>query len=311
MGSGLLMFLASCQRPGQGRVQGYVEGEYIYVSAPLSGKLLSLSVSRGQQVAPGDQLFTLDETPQKAARDESARRLDQAKARLEDLHKGKRPTEMASLEAQLNEARAASQLAERDFARRQQLMSSGVVSKEDFDRSRSTRDQTQQKVSQLEFDLETARLGARSDQIASAEAEVAATAANLERATWDLNQMHQSSPQAGLIFDTLYREGEWVLAGRPVVALLPPRGIKIRAFIPEDWLNAVHAGDSVKVRIDGSAEPLPGRVSFISPEAEYTPPVLYSRDNRNKLVFMVEATFDPTVAATLHPGQPVDVDFGS
>lgn len=306
----LLTLLPACHRPGQGRVQGYVEGEYIYVSAPLSGKLLLLSVSRGQQVAAGDPLFALDETPQRAARDETAGRLDQAKARLEDLRKGKRPTEITSLEAQLKEAQAANQLAERDLARRQQLMSSGVVAKEEFDRARSARDQTLQRVSQLESDLETAKLGARSDQVAAAEAEVAALAANLERATWELNQMRQSATQAGLIFDTFYREGEWVSAGRPVVALLPPRGIKVRAFIPEDWVGAIHAGDSVQVHADGISQSLTGAVSFISPQAEYTPPVLYSRDNRNKLVFMVECVFDPSLSAELHPGQPVDVVFG-
>ena len=108
----------------------------------------------------------------------------------------------------------------------------------------------------------------------------------------------------------MYRQGEWVPAGRPVVALLPPSNLKVRAFVPETQLQALHLGDSVQVIVDGLPGALAGRISFISPRAEYTPPVIYNRENRAKLVFMIEVTFDPQVAATLHPGQPVDVRLG-
>ena len=113
------------------------------------------------------------------------------------------------------------------------------------------------------------------------------------------------------MFDTLYREGEWVAAGRPVVVLLPPQNIKVRTFVPEPLLATIHYGDRVQVTVDGVREPFIGTVSYISPHAEYTPPVIYSQGTRDKLVFMIEAVFDPQIAAGLHPGQPVDVLFGS
>ena len=163
---------------------------------------------------------------------------------------------------------------------------------------------------QLEAELKTAQLGARTDQIAAAEANVRTLEAALEAAQWNLAQKSQAAPQAGLVFDTLYREGEWVPPGRPVVVLLPPGNIKVRAFVPETRVHGLHPGDEVRVIVDGAAVPLPGRISFISPHAEYTPPVIYSRENRSKLVFMIEATVDPNTAATLHPGQPVDVRLG-
>ena len=112
-----------------------------------------------------------------------------------------------------------------------------------------------------------------------------------------------------MVFDTLYRAGEWVAAGRPVVAVLPPENIKVRAFVPEARVGTIHPGDAVKVSVDGIGEPFVGKVSFISPHAEYTPPVIYSQESRGKLVFMIEITFDPAAAARLHPGQPVDVRF--
>jgi HlyD family secretion protein len=139
---------------------------------------------------------------------------------------------------------------------------------------------------------------------------VRALEAALAKAEWDLSQKRQTAPQAGLVFDTLYREGEWVAAGRPVVALLPPPNIKVRAFLPETQIGAIHPGDRVQVMVDGVGEPFIGKVSYISPQAEYTPPVIYSQESRDKLVFMIEAVFDPTTAANLHPGQPVDVRFG-
>src|SRR5208282_6054135 len=116
---------------------------------------------------------------------------------------------------------------------------------QDVDRARSTRDQDRQRVAQLEADLLTAHLGSRSDQIAAAEANVKALAATLAGAEWNLSQKRQAAPEAGLIYDTLYREGEWVAAGRPVVVLLPPRNIKVRAFVPEALAGSIHSGDAV------------------------------------------------------------------
>ena len=133
--------------------------------------------------------------------------------------------------------------------------------------------------------------------------------AALAKAEWDLSQKRRSAARDSLVFDTLYREGEWVAAGRPVVALLPPQNIKVRAFVPETRIATIHIGDRVRVAVDGIGEPFTGKVSYISPRAEYTPPVIYSREARSKLVFMIEAVFDPKTAENLHPGQPVDVFF--
>jgi HlyD family secretion protein len=162
----------------------------------------------------------------------------------------------------------------------------------------------------LDADLQTARLGARSDQVGAAEANVRALEAVLSRAEWELSEKSRLAPEPALVYDTLYRTGEWVAAGRPVVSLLPAGNVKVRFFVPEAGIASLHTGDRVTVTVDGVKEPFPGTVSFISPKAEYTPPVIYSKESRAKLVFMVEATFPPEKAALLHPGQPVDVRLG-
>jgi HlyD family secretion protein len=145
--------------------------------------------------------------------------------------------------------------------------------------------------------------------VTASEANVRALEAALAKAEWNLSQKRQVAPQAGMVFDTLYREGEWVAAGKPVLALLPPANVKLRVFVPEPWLGSLHVGDPVQVFVDGEKGPVVAKISFISPRAEYTPPVIYSRENRNKFVFLVEAAFDSAKAAQLHPGQPVDVEF--
>ncbi len=297
---------AGCERTDPDRLQGYVEGEFVYIACPLAGALLSLDVERGSQVKEGDPLFVLDCAPEKAAVDEARRRLEQAQARLEDAKKGQRPTEVEAAEARLKQARAARTLSEKEFARVEGLSRSGAASVQELDRARSSRDQDGQRVAQLEADLKTARLGSRDDQIAAAEAEARSLQAALDRAEWDLSQKQQAAPQDGLVYDTLYRRGEWVAAGRPVVVLLPPQNIKVRAFVPQTRIGTIHPGDRIRVSVDGVGEPFVGKVSFISPRAEYTPPVIYSRESRQKLVFMIEAVFDPQTAAKLHPGQPVD-----
>ena len=307
----VLGLVAGCENasPKQ-RVQGYVEGEFVYVASPIAGALEALPVQRGAQVKERDPLFSLECGAETAARELAARRLTEGQARLDDARKGKRPVEIESMEAQLQQARTALEFSEKEFLRHEALFRSGTSSPGDFDRARAVRDQDRQRVVQFEADLKTAKLGSRGDQIAAAEANVRALEATLARAEWDLAQKHQAAPQAGLVFDTLYQRGEWVPAGRPVVALLPPANIKVRAFVPEARIGAIHLGGGVRVFVDGVGEAFAGKVSFISPQAEYTPPVIYSRETRTKLVFMVELRFDPATAARLHPGQPVDVDFG-
>ena len=304
--------LMACQRPPSDRVQGYVEGEFVYVASPFAGALESLAVRRGAQVRVGETLFALEQVSEKAARDEAERRLGQSRANHEHARKGTRPTEIDSIKAQLKQAQAALRLSSREVVRQEGLTTvPGAAVELEVDRARSARDQDRQRVAQLQAELDTALLGSRMDQVIAAEAEVRAREAALVRAEWELGQKRQQASKSGLVFDTLYREGEWVPAGRPVVVLLPPENIKVRAFVPEKRVGTIHPGDDAQVSVDGVAARYSGKISYISPRAEYTPPVIYSQESRDKLVFMVEVVFEPSTAGELNPGQPVDVQFES
>jgi HlyD family secretion protein len=159
----------------------------------------------------------------------------------------------------------------------------------------------------MSANLSTARLGGRSDEVSAAQAEVEAAKARVEQAAWTLSQKSQAAPAAGLVFDTLFTQGEWVPAGKAVAVLLPPQNLKVRFFVPEEKVGALSVGQEAQVRFDGDKTAVAVRISYVSAQAEYTPPILYSSDNRAKLVFLVEAKPAPEQSALLHPGQPVDV----
>jgi HlyD family secretion protein len=303
-----LGLMSGCRQAGSTAYQGYLEGEFVYVAAPLAGRLETLAVQKGAQIAAGAPLFTLEQGAELATLREAAERVRQAQARLADLRKGQRPSELAALESRLAQARRAAELSGLELERATKLHETTVLSDGDFDRVRLTHEANLTLIAQATSQFITAQLGARSDAIAAAEAEAAATQAALDRAGWAVAQKSQSAPRAGLIYDTLYREGEFVAAAAPIVTLLPPENIRVRFFVPEAEFGALKAGGTVRVTLSGRTTPLEARISYLSPKPEYTPPVLYNRENRAKLVFMVEAVFDPATARDLHPGQPVEVN---
>lgn len=305
-----VLLLGACGRGGGDLYQGYVEGEYVYVASPLGGQLADLAVRRGDTVAAGVRLFALDDSLERAALDEAAQNLSRLENTLADLRKGRRPSEVAAIEAQLADATAARRLADSEYRRRQALFRQKTIAAEELDQARTSFERARQKVDEISANLRTARLGAREDEIRAAEADVSAAQARLAQARWNVDQKTQAAPRGGLVFDTLYRIGEWVPAGRPVVALLPPENIRVRFFVPEAVVGTITPGRAVEVLVDGRPEPVLAGVTFVSPEAEYAPPVIYSSQSRTKLVFRIEAAPVPGRAAPLNPGQPVDVRLG-
>ncbi len=304
----LILFAAACAPQGDGSWQGYVEGDYVTVAAPLGGQLERLSVARGGCVAQGDELFVLESVREAAVVDAAGHEARRARGRLADLTKGGRPSEIAALEASLADARFAMDLAAKELERRQGLWTTGVIAQEELDVARTDFERKGQAVRRVEAELATARLGGREDEIAAARAEVDAAQAALDQARWSLDQKRQAAPVAATVTDTLYEPGEYVPAGSPVVELLPPGNVKVRFFVPEALVGTLVLGQTVSVSWDGAPGPLAARVSYIAPEAEFTPPVIYSSQSRAKLVFMVEARPQaPGGDLVPHPGQPVDV----
>lgn len=300
------LFLAGCRQPQDSGYEGYVVGEYVLVASPSAGCLLRLPVERGARVEAGAELFSLDPRPEQDELAAASFTLAEAVATQEDLTKGQRPTEIDTLAHEQKAAFAAQTYTDIQLKRSKELYRTKVVAEENLNLYQSADIALMEIAAALESSIQTARLGGREDQIAAARARTENARAQLAQAQWTLDQKTQRAPGKALVFDTLFHPGEWVPAGQPVVSLLPPGRIRVRYFVPETALASLKTGDAVAVARDG-APTVTGRISFVSPTAEYSPPVIFSRESREKLVFMVEVSFDPETAAGLHPGQPVQV----
>ena len=307
----LAAMVAACdQAPEPAVYQGYIEGEYVLIAPEESGRIAEVFVERGQVVASGVELFAMERTDMAAERAEAAARLAQAEAELGDLLMSRmRPEEIAVIEASVMEAEATVREAEVEFGRQQELAKKDFASRSALDTALAARDRARARLVSLRNELEVARLPGRDDQIGAAEQHVEAARAALAHADWRLGQRVPVAPRSGVVEDVIRRAGETASPTMPVISLLPPGNRNVRFFIPEVERSQLQIGDRIGVSCDGCASGLAAEISFIASDAEYTPPIIFSVESRDKLVFMVEAVpLDGAVELT--PGQPVDIRLG-
>ena len=302
-----IFMMAGCKQKQADSYQGYIEGKFVYVASPLSGRLDHISVVRGDSVDVGRPLFKLDNEPEADEVRQAQQLLESSQSRLADLETGKRPAEVDVTRAQLLEAQTEKKQADQILASDEAQFHAGGIPETELINAQAAADASAAKVREVEASLAVDALPAREQQIKAQQNQVAADSAALANAKWKLDQKQIPSPRQGLVFDTLYREGEWVAAGIPVVQLLPPENIEIRFFVPEPVMGKLRVGQAIHVDCDGCAGDTGATITFISPENEYTPPVIYSNENRSKLVYMVIAQPTAAKAPNLHPGQPVEV----
>lgn len=298
---------AGCSQRAPNTYQGYVEGEFVYLASSQAGQLTQLSVSRGQIVQAAAPMFALEAENETTAVRQAREQLLAAQAQLADIKVGKRPQEIDVAQAQLLQAQADAARAATQYERDERQYRIGGIAQAQRDESRALAQSSAAKIRELGSQLAVARLPNRIEQIRAQDAQVRAAEAVLAQAQWKLDQKSVRAPHAGLVFDTMYRSGEWVPAGSPVVRMLPPENVKVRFFVPEAVVGSLSAGRKVRIRCDGCAAEVPAALSFVSAQSEYTPPVIYSNENRAKLVFLVEARPQAADAPKLHPGQPVEV----
>jgi HlyD family secretion protein len=303
----LVLVLAACGGREPAALHGYVEAELLHVAPAATGTLAHVAVARGQRVEAGQPLFAMDGTPEAHTLQAATARQDRAAAQLANLRTGRRPLELAALEQQVLQADAALAASGSALQRQLQLVEQGFVSAARLDELRATRERDGARVRELQAQLAQARQAARRDEIDAAAADVHAARADAALAGWRQGQTLRAAPAPGQVFDVVHRPGEVVTAGAPVVSLLPDGALKVLFFVPEPQLPRAAVGRTVQLGCDGCAPGQQARIRWVSPQAEYTPPVLYGNEARAKLVFRVEA--EPLPGTTLHPGQPVDVRF--
>ncbi len=288
--------------------QGYAEADFVKVGPTQQGLVTVLHVARGDRVNKDQPLFEQDDADDRGAVSQAGYVLQQARDQLTNLQNAAKPTEIAEAEANLRDAQATRDKDKSDFERNKSLLKTGAATGQLVEDERDDLRSAAAKISAMQalLDQSKASLGRRGEITAQGAAVEAAKAA-LVQAQWRLSQRSVVAPAAGVIADVLARPGETLAAGAPVVSLLPPENIFVRFFVPEPELATLHVGDRVGLACEGCARGMTGTVSFVSPQAEYTPPFIYSESTSSKFVFLAQATPTPSEATRLNPGEPVIV----
>jgi HlyD family secretion protein len=298
--------LAGCNGAGEPTYQGWVEAELVFVGPDEAGRMQTLSVKEGTEVDAGKPLFTVDADLQVSDLQAAVATVAEARARLSRLEAAQqRKEEVAVLQAQERRAQAALELSTAELERQKTLVAKGIASKAVLDTAQANYNRDRALLEEVRRQIDVARMASREEDIAAARESLAAAEARRVAAQTRLARRSVTSPVAGVVQQIYYRPGEMVPAGRPVVALLPPANLKIRFFVPQAVLPRIAVGDTVTIRCGGCAADLTARIDFLARSAEYTPPVIYSQDERDKLVFLVEAR--PARPDAFRVGQPVSV----
>lgn len=267
----IAIFIASCSHESSHQAQGYIEGRYTYMATSVSGILRQLAVARGSTVKKGQMLFVLEEQPESDAYQAAVENLKQTEASRDSI--------IANLA-----------YAKITYERYKILVPKNAIEQSQLDNAKSIYNSTLAQLSQ-------------------ANANIASSQATLAQAKWTKDQKIVNAPVDAIVFDTYYRLGEYTEANQSILSLLAPKDIKAIFYVEQPVLGTMRLGDKVSVQCDNCSKSYIGRISFISPTAEYTPPLIYSNQTNAKLVFRIEAEFAPEDAYHLHPGQPVTVTY--
>ena len=285
---------------------GYAEGEYLLLAPIEPGRISSVTVTRGQKVTKGAILAEMERDDALIAVARAKAQLAQARAQLDNLLKGRRPEEIDVIKAKMQSAKAQQKQAELAFKRLDDLLRRKVASQAQYDQALTSLDLAKARVEEIRANLAVSHLPARKAQIDAAKAQVDQAKTALDQVTWKFEQRTIRSPVNGVVNDIIRHRGEIAGPTAPAVSVLPRGAIKLKVFVDQKYLSGLKKGQVLKVRCDGCKTGLTARITYISDEPEYTPPVIYSLKNRQKLVYLIEARPDAG-SMYLKPGQIVDV----
>ena len=285
---------------------GYVEGDYVLLAPIEVAQVREVAVRRGDRIEAGAPVASLEKADAVIAVAQAEAALAQAEAQLADMKLGKRPEEIDVLEATLRSTQAQADETKRILSRSQDLFTRGIATQAQLDEARTRVEVAEAAIGQAKANLAVARLPARPETIKAADNQVAQAQAALDSARWRLDQRTVEAPAAGRVDDVIRNAGDLAGPSAPIVSMLPDGAVKLRVYVPERQFSKLAVGSELAVHCDGCQPGLKAKVSYISPDPEFTPPVIYSLENRQKLVYLVEARPEEQ-DTVLQPGQIVDV----
>ncbi|HEY1449006.1 MAG TPA: HlyD family efflux transporter periplasmic adaptor subunit [Caulobacteraceae bacterium] len=276
-------------------LSGYIEGEALYLAAPVAGQLTAVDVVRGQRVAAGSPVFVIDTRILTASSHQASGQVRQAASTVAAAR-----ASHAQLAAQVAVARADAAQADREAVRSRRTFAAGTISQQDMEKARTAAETAHASLAAAERQARAgeAQIAAAGGQLGQAEGAKADALARLSQAA-------PTAPAPARVEDVFYQVGEWAAANQPVVSLLPDDRVRLRFFVPERQVARYRVGQIVRFQCDGCGSGLTARINYVSPRPEFTPPVIYSLQSRDRLVFLVEAL--PADPRRLTPGLPADV----
>jgi len=285
---------------------GYVEADYVYVAPTATGRLDGIFVSESQSISAGDVLFTQDNEQYQAALTAARATAEALRAAAENIRTGAREEEMAVVRAQIEMALAKQNLSQTNLDRDLKLYTGGFVTNSKIEQERADLASAIAQVDQLKATLVFMELPARSAELLKAESNVQAALAEVSAAKSRLDAQTIRSPVSGRIERVYYSLGEVAMTAKPVVSILPDGSKSVIFYIPQARLAEFKIGDPLLLSCDGCSTTIQAVVETIDSKPEFTPPIIYSREERSRLVFRAKARLPEGV--TLNPGQPVSLE---
>lgn len=265
------IFLLSACKGQHSQYNGYFDADLTYLSSDFAGRLDELLVKRGQSVGKNQLLFKLEQTNEKFGVDTS----------------------------QLNQK----------YLLEQRKVTLAQIHYNEINYQRTLKIRTQDAASQNDLDLAKEQLDVLRNQLAAIDFQIQSSHVDTADKKWIVARKSNSAPEPGIIFDTYFTQNEYVQGGQPVLSLITKHNIKVIFFASEKDLDHIKLGQAVKISTDDNPESAIGRISYIANIAQYTPPIIYSREQRGKLVFRIEARIDKPNLEKLHLGQPVSIEL--
>lgn len=291
---------------GEGPVfNGYVEADYHYAAPVVAGRIQRIAVVEGQVVTRGQLLVEMDDRTARAALREAEARVAEAAAMLDNLRTGAREDEIAVIRADLERAKAVERQGKINFDRTATLVERGVAAQSQWDSDRAALDAATAAVLELEAQLRVAVLPAREAELARADQALRAAEAARDAAEVALEEQKVLSPFDGFVEDIFFKSGEVAAAGAPVMSMYDPARMKAVLFLPETDRARATIGQQLALSCDGCREGIQARLVRLASSPQHTPPIIYSRDERHRLVFRAEALIPP--GSGLLPGQPISL----
>lgn len=268
-----ILILSACNEEENKSFSGYIDTDLVYLSADLGGRLTDLAVSKGQLVKENQFLFKLEQTN------------EHYNVKMSQLNTKALLAQRQQILIQLNYNKI-------NYHRIIEMRKQNAASQNDLDLARSQLDISKQQIADIDVKI-------NSNQIEVADQK------------WRMTRKENVAPQQGIIFDTYYTQGEYVQAAAPVLSLITKNNIKAIFFVPEKYLSQLRLNEHIKIRTDQNDHFATGHISYISNIAEYTPPIIYSREERQRLVFRIETLIDSPDLEKIHLGQPVTLELAS